>query len=84
MTDIIIYDLENGDVFVNFGEVYAHIYSKEERPQIKKDISAYQDGADLSLWDNNEIDEWNPLYNTDWKHQLTLADLQEPEHTIDL
>ncbi len=76
--EIKVIDMRNGDVFISFGEEYAHIYFKEEcKDQIKEDIYAYKNGADTSLWDNNEIEHWKECYESDTTDELTIEELME-------
>lgn len=73
--DITIIDMRNGDVFIKFGEEYAHIYFKGYKDQIKEDICAYEKGEDTSLWDNNEIEHWEECYESDTTDELTIEEL---------
>lgn len=63
MKDITILDLNNGCIFIKFGDEYAHIYEKSNTTQILEDLKAWEAEHDCGSWDNNELENWEQCYN---------------------
>ena len=63
MKDITILDLNNGSIFIKFGDEYAHIYEKSNTTQILEDLKAWESEHDCGSWDNNELENWEQCYN---------------------
>lgn len=80
--EITIIDLRNGDVFIKFGEDYAHTYWKGDANQIMDDINGFIDEPDTESWDNNEIENWASCYESDTTDLLTLEELRSELDTF--
>lgn len=72
-----IIDLGSGDVFINFGGEFAHIYPKIAKSQILKDLAIYEKEQTCESWDNNEIEYWEEAYQDDSTDELTVDELME-------
>lgn len=75
--EITIIDLRNGDVFIKFGDNYAHVYSKEDVKQITDGIKSFINGESTSQWDNNEIEDWERCYESETTDLLTIEELTD-------
>ena len=77
MMNVTIIDLRNGDVIINYGGEYAHTYSKTEKVQILEDLVTYANEQTCESWDNNEIEQWENLYQSETTDILKIEELIE-------
>lgn len=74
MKKILILDMNNGDVFLKFGDEYAHIYTKNnDVNSIVEDVNNYMNGESAELWDNNHIDYWKDAFEDSTTELMVLT-----------